>query len=85
MSANNPDAPRLFVSRYFDVAGAADAELGGATFAVSSRTFQPSLSCSKTILLARRQIPLGSCRNSQPVQRDNLAPRQPIGETSAHA
>jgi hypothetical protein len=84
MSANNPDAPRLFASRYFDVAGAADAELGGATFAVSSRTFQPSLSRSKTMLLTRQQIPLGSCRNSQPVQRDNLTPRQPIGETSAH-
>ena len=34
--------------------------------------------------MAGWQIALGCCWRGQPVQRDNLAPRQPVGEASAH-
>jgi hypothetical protein len=35
-------------------------------------------------VVARWQIPFGACRNGQPVQCDDLAPRQSVGETSTH-
>ena len=52
---------RFGTSRYFDAAGGADEGLGGTTFVVNKRTFQPSLSCSKTMLQrpTRDSAPLG--------------------------
>jgi hypothetical protein len=35
-------------------------------------------------IISRRQIALGCCWHGQPVQRDNLTPRQSIGEAPAH-
>ncbi len=35
-------------------------------------------------VVARGQIALGRCRHGQMIKRDNLAPSQPIGETSTH-
>jgi hypothetical protein len=48
------------------------------------RSITTSMTSGGADIVARRQIALRCSRHSQPVERNNFAPRQPIGQAPAH-